>query len=982
MKRQYMYILFVVVLFFFCALLGHNSLSIYKEIQGDSINLNIEDTTTNYVITFNSMGGEAIPSRTKSLNETIGTLPVPTKSGYIFQGWYTDNTSYTTAITRSTLVTGNATYYAKWIQQDSSFPYVYDMPGECIFSSNSLVDGDGGSCISTLNATNQTIDYMSTTDQFINTGIALYNTTNHDLDYEIGFTILDYVPGNNPDQATIMNTKYEVEADGYPGVVVRKKSTTEFEIASRRISTQNSTRNFSSSGVNTIRIYRIDNEIFYKINDGAITSLNNLSAFNPVFDLNVWFGAGPVDGTATTSQRHFFGRLGNMYIRVGNYPSGNVTITFNADGGTVTPNSSTITTGGAIGTLPTPERTGYTFDGWYTDNTYTTQVTPTTTFNQSTTIFAKWLEDITITYDANGGTVSPNSVTIPSTRAIGTLPTPVRSGYTFGGWYTDNTYATEVTPTTTFNQTTSIVAKWLENITITYDANGGTVSPSNVTIGSGTAIGTLPTPIRSGYTFGGWYTDNTYATQVTPTTTFNQTTSIVAKWIENITITYNADGGTVSPNSVTIIPNTAIGTLPIPIKPGYDFVGWYTDKTYTTQVTPTTIFSQTTSIIAKWEQAEDIVVTFNADGGTVSPSSKTFAPNTAIGTLPTPEKTNFFFVGWFTDNTYTTEITEDTVFLESTEIIAKWVDQTYVACVGTNCYTTLAAAVNAVPTTGVKTTIRILQDITVTATTTIPNTKYIELNIGNNTIQTTSGTYALFTNNGKLDIKDGTLYSSGGYIIHNKGSATLNISGGTFTYNKTSDTEHKVIEMDGGTVNITDGNLSCNSRAAVINANAGVLNISGGTIKGSNTYKGQSIYNNGATTTISGTAYLENVSANDGNGRACVHNNAGTVNILGGTMISKGNSAVKNNGTMTIGSNDDPLDITNPVMQGVIYGLETVSGKPVTIYDGIFKGKGNTPNKAISNESFVTINSNVTITHTTESIDGNQYDVAYLVGNS
>ena len=85
---------------------------------------------------------------------------------------------------------------------------------------------------------------------------------------------------------------------------------------------------------------------------------------------------------------------------------------------------------------------------------------------------------------------------------------------------------------------------------------------------------------------------------------------------------------------------------------------------------------------------------------------------------------------------------------------------------------------------------------------------------------------------------------------------------------------------------------------------------------------------------------------------------------------------------MTIGSSDDPIDITNPVMIGAVYGLETVSGKPVTIYDGIFKGKGNTPNKAISNESFVTIDNTVTITHTTESIDGNQYDVAYLVNNS
>ena len=981
MKRRNKYILFVVLLFFLCSLFANISFSIYKEIQGDTINLNISDSSSSFTITFNSMGGETVPSRTKSLNETVGTLPIPTRTGYIFQGWYTDNTNYTTAITRSTVVTGNATYYAKWLEQDTNFPYVYDMPGECVFSSDGLIDGNGGSCISTLNTTNQAIDYNGIIDRFINTGIGLYNTTNHDLDYEIGFTILNYVAADNTAQATIMNSKNE--DTGYPGVVVRKKGNTEFEIASRKNATENANRNFSSSGVNTIRIYRINNTIFYKINNGAITSLNSLSTFNPVFDLNVWFGAGPVDGTATTSQREVVGTLGNMYIRVGDYPSENITITYNANGGTVSPSSVTIMSGGSIGKLPTPKKTGYTFDGWYTDSTFTTQVTSSTPFTQSNEIVAKWLENITITYNANGGTVSPNSVTIGSGRAVGTLPTPEREGYTFDGWYTDSTYTTEVTSSTTFNESTEIVAKWLEIITITYNVNGGTVSPSGITIVSGSTIESLPTPERDGYTFDGWYTDNTYTTEVTSSTTFNESTEIVAKWLENITIIYNADGGTVSPNSVIIASGRAIGTLPTPVKLGYDFVGWYTDNTYTTEVTSSTTFSQSTSIIAKWEESDDITVIFDPDGGTVSPNNKTFAPNTAIGALPVPEKTDYFFAGWYTDNTYTTKVTEDTIFLESTTIVAKWVDETYVACVGNNCYTTLGAAVNAVPDTGVKTTIKILQDITVTATTTIPKTKYVELNIGNNTIKTTSGTYALFTNSGKLDIKDGTLYSSGGYIIHNKDNGILNISGGTLTYDNSGATEYKVIEIAGGQVNITGGDISCNAKAAVINANAGVLNVSGGSIKGSNTFKGQAIYNNGATTTISGTAYLENVSTNNAtNGRACVHNNAGIVNILGGTIVSKANSAVKNNGTMTIGNDSNPIDITNPVMQGAIYGLETVSGKPVTIYDGIFKGKGNTPNKAISNESFVTINSSTTIIHTIESIDGDQYDVAYLVNNN
>ncbi|MBR7042021.1 MAG: hypothetical protein IKI04_00815, partial [Bacilli bacterium] len=55
-------------------------------------------------------------------------------------------------------------------------------------------------------------------------------------------------------------------------------------------------------------------------------------------------------------------------------------------------------------------------------------------------------------------------------------------------------------------------------------------------------------------------------------TTFNTTSEIYAKWIEDITITYNAKGGTVTPSSKTFPPGTAIGELPTPEKVGYDLM--------------------------------------------------------------------------------------------------------------------------------------------------------------------------------------------------------------------------------------------------------------------------------------------------------------------------------------------------------------------------------------------------------------------------
>jgi uncharacterized protein (TIGR02145 family)/uncharacterized repeat protein (TIGR02543 family) len=66
------------------------------------------------------------------------------------------------------------------------------------------------------------------------------------------------------------------------------------------------------------------------------------------------------------------------------------TITFNANGGTVSPASGTTGTDGRLASLPTPTRSGYIFDGWYTSQTGGTAVGTSTAFSGNTTIYARW----------------------------------------------------------------------------------------------------------------------------------------------------------------------------------------------------------------------------------------------------------------------------------------------------------------------------------------------------------------------------------------------------------------------------------------------------------------------------------------------------------------------------------------------------------------------------------------------------------------
>lgn len=135
-------------------------------------------------------------------------------------------------------------------------------------------------------------------------------------------------------------------------------------------------------------------------------------------------------------------------------------VTFNPNGGRVSTKSKNVTIGKTYGTLPTPTRTGYDFDGWYTKETGDTKVTETTTVgaNPPATLYAHWTaKKYLVTLNANGGKIDTTSGQVSTKSYTATygskynfLPRPIRTGgYNFDGWYTDQTNGTKVDSDTT-----------------------------------------------------------------------------------------------------------------------------------------------------------------------------------------------------------------------------------------------------------------------------------------------------------------------------------------------------------------------------------------------------------------------------------------------------------------------------------------------------------------------------------------------------
>ena len=235
--------------------------------------------------------------------------------------------------------------------------------------------------------------------------------------------------------------------------------------------------------------------------------------------------------------------------------------------------------------------------------------------------------DYTLSYNANGGSGAPSSQTGTGVGSY-TFPIsnakPTRSGYTFLGWSLSST-ATSASyqPGGSITLTASdiLYAVWKANTyTVSYNANGGSGAPSNQTKTHGiilTLSNTVPT--RMGHTFTGWNTEpDGSGTGYDPGSRYgyNAPVTLYAQWTVNTyVVTFDAQGGSVTPASKSVTYGQPYGSLPVPVRAGYRFDGWFTVATGGTQVTAETVVTVTAAqtLYAHWT-VQSIVHVKGADG--------------------------------------------------------------------------------------------------------------------------------------------------------------------------------------------------------------------------------------------------------------------------------------------------------------------------------------------------------------------------------
>jgi len=207
--------------------------------------------------------------------------------------------------------------------------------------------------------------------------------------------------------------------------------------------------------------------------------------------------------------------------------------------------------------LAIPTKTGYNFSGWSaTSGTVTDNIFKMAASNS--TLTTNWEpKKFNVTFNGNGGSITQTTKEVTYDAAYGALPSAIRTNYEFLGWYTDPTNGTKVNATDivkiTSNQT--LYAHWrLVVFTITFNPNGGSVSPTSTTVNEGAKITNLPTPTRSGYNFGGWYTSLSFTEKITSDTVINRDIgTLYARWFVTPTITISSSQ--ISNNTVRAASN-------------------------------------------------------------------------------------------------------------------------------------------------------------------------------------------------------------------------------------------------------------------------------------------------------------------------------------------------------------------------------------------------------------------------------------------
>ncbi len=271
-------------------------------------------------------------------------------------------------------------------------------------------------------------------------------------------------------------------------------------------------------------------------------------------------------------------------------------------------------------TVDAPEITGYSFDGWYLDETCNTPFDFNAAVTQDYTLYPKYTKStVTVSFNSNGGS-AVNKIQVPGRTVISKPDDPQRNGFTFEGWYTDLTFNTAFDFSKPVNEDTILYAKWnaaQSRFTVLFMLNNATYDFRYVN--NGELLAKPTDPQRNGFVFKGWFTDEALTVPYDFTKPVENDFQLYGKMVRSVTVTFNPNNNQAS-TTVTIGQGDTVTKPSDPQKTGFTFEGWYADSSLTNRFDFNSKIDSNTNLYAKWSE------------------NQTPVPNPAPTPTPTPEE--------------------------------------------------------------------------------------------------------------------------------------------------------------------------------------------------------------------------------------------------------------------------------------------------------------------------------------------------------
>ena len=586
-----------------------------------------------YDITYNNVNGATNnnPTHYNAASEDFTIHPL-TKEGYTFDGWFTNEECTTPAnLTIAKGSNGDITLYAKWTPITYTIEYV---------TYGGTATGNPTKYIVTDNITfnNATLSgyvfkgwYTAAEGGSKVTGITAGTTGNIILyaHWDYVSTITFESNGGSP-----VNSISNVEGTAISAPVAPTKEHYTFAGWYSDAALKNA-YSFATQPAEDITLYAKWTPVVYEIEyvlNGGTNSENNVVEYTVEDKIELyapskvgytfigWFTDAEFTSSVVTELK--VGTSGKITLYA-HYSINQYTISFESNGGTsvsaITQNYAT-----SVTAPEAPSKNGYTFAGWYSNASLTSKYTFFTMPAEDITLYAKWdLANYNIAYNLNGGTNNAgNPATYTITSAKITLKAPTKTGYSFAGWYTDAECTDVITEIASGSYgVVELFAKWTATeYTITYVTADGATHSNILTYTIETDLTTLADATLKGHAFGGWYTDDSYATAVTTvaggeighkTVYAKFTANTYNVWLDgneeaSCVVSFNLNGAEGTIASQTVTPTATLKYPTVPTRDGYVFAGWYNNENCTGSLYDfTAVVTSDTTLYAKWVKVEN-----------------------------------------------------------------------------------------------------------------------------------------------------------------------------------------------------------------------------------------------------------------------------------------------------------------------------------------------------------------------------------------